>query len=35
LRRQLQFDAYLEKRRETPSLTLRDHLQAVGGAIEV
>jgi regulator of RNase E activity RraA len=34
LRRQLQFDSYLAQRRQTPSLTFRDHLRAVGGAIE-
>jgi len=35
LRKQVQFDTYLARRRETPSLTFRDHLQGVGGAIEV
>lgn len=35
LRHQLQFDGYLMNRQKTPSLTLRDHLRAVGGAIEV
>lgn len=35
LRDQVQFDAYLAKREETPSLTFRDHLRGVGGAIEV
>jgi regulator of RNase E activity RraA len=34
LRSQVQFDAYLAQRRQTPSLTFRDHLRAVGGAIE-
>ncbi|GAA4682146.1 demethylmenaquinone methyltransferase [Streptomyces youssoufiensis] len=34
LRAQVRFDAYLAKRRETPTLTFRDHLRAVGGAIE-
>jgi regulator of RNase E activity RraA len=34
LRSQLQFDRYLDRRRQTPSLTFRDHLRAVGGAIE-
>jgi regulator of RNase E activity RraA len=34
LRRQVQFDTYLAKREQTPSLTFRDHLRAVGGAIE-
>ncbi len=35
LRRQVHFAAYLAARRETPSLTFRDHLRNVGGAIEV
>jgi regulator of RNase E activity RraA len=35
LRTQVQFDKYLAGRRENPSLTLREHLRAVGGAIEV
>jgi regulator of RNase E activity RraA len=35
LRNQVQFDTYLAKRQETPSLTFRDHLRGVGGAIEV
>jgi regulator of RNase E activity RraA len=35
LRRQVHFAAYLAARNETPSLTLRDHLRNVGGAIEV
>jgi len=34
LRDQLQFGAYLARRRETPSLTFRDYLRGVGGAIE-
>jgi regulator of RNase E activity RraA len=34
LRSQLQFGRYLASRRQTPSLTFRDHLRAVGGAIE-
>lgn len=34
LRRQLGFDAYLAARSERPSLTFRDHLRTVGGAIE-
>lgn len=34
LRGQLQFDSYLAQRERTPSLTFRDHLRAVGGAIE-
>jgi regulator of RNase E activity RraA len=34
LRRQLQFDRYLARREQTPSLTFREHLRAVGGAIE-
>jgi regulator of RNase E activity RraA len=35
LRRQVHFAAYLAARNETPSLTLREHLRNVGGAIEV
>jgi regulator of RNase E activity RraA len=34
LRSQVQFSSYLAKREETPSLSFRDHLRAVGGAIE-
>ena len=34
LRRQVQFDAYLDLREKTPSLSFRDHLRGVGGAIE-
>ena len=34
LRSQVQFDSYLAQRQQTPSLTFRDHLRAVGGAIE-
>ena len=34
LRSQVQFVAYLAQRQQTPSLTFRDHLRAVGGAIE-
>jgi regulator of RNase E activity RraA len=34
LRSQVGFDAYLAARREHPSLTFREHLRAVGGAIE-
>ncbi len=34
LRSQVQFDTYLARRKHTPSLTFRDHLRAVGGAIE-
>lgn len=34
LRSQVQFGAYLARRRQVPSLTFRDHLRAVGGAIE-
>jgi regulator of RNase E activity RraA len=35
LRAQVRFDAFLAQRRLTPSLTFRDHLRGVGGAIEV
>jgi regulator of RNase E activity RraA len=34
LRQQVQFGGYLAKREKTPSLSFRDHLRAVGGAIE-
>jgi regulator of RNase E activity RraA len=34
LRSQLQFDRYLAQRQRTPSLTFREYLRAVGGAIE-
>lgn len=34
LRSQLQFDRYLAQRQRTPSLSFRDHLRALGGAIE-
>jgi len=34
LRRQVRFDTYLAQRRLTPSLSFREHLRAVGGAIE-
>lgn len=34
LRRQVRFDTYLARRRGTPSLSFRDHLRTVGGAIE-
>ena len=35
LREQVHFATYLAARNETPSLTFRDHLRNVGGAIEV
>ncbi|MCU1418330.1 MAG: phi [Schumannella sp.] len=35
LRAQLQFARYLERRAQEPSLTLRQHLAEIGGAIEV
>ncbi len=35
LRGQVQLAAYLAARKETPSLTFRDHLRNIGGAIEV
>ena len=35
MRSQVQFDTYLAQRQQTPSLTFRDHLRAMGGAIEV
>jgi regulator of RNase E activity RraA len=34
LRAQVGFDGYLAARRERPSLTFREHLRSVGGAIE-
>ena len=34
LRSQLRFDRYLARRQQTPSLTFRDYLRAVDGAIE-
>lgn len=34
LRSQVHFNTYLAQRQETPSLSFRDHLRAVGGAIE-
>lgn len=34
LRRQLRFDTYLIRRRATPTLSFRDYLREVGGAIE-
>jgi regulator of RNase E activity RraA len=34
LRRQVGFDTYLARRRQAPSLTFREHLRAVSGAIE-
>lgn len=34
LRSQVRFKDYLTSREQTPSLTFRDHLRAVGGAIE-
>ena len=34
LRRQVRFDTYLAQRQQTPSLSFRDHLRAIGGAIE-
>ena len=35
LRDQVRFQDYLAQRQQTPSLTFRQHLRAVGGAIEV
>jgi len=35
LRRQVRFDRYLARRQQVPSLTFREHLRDVGGAIEV
>ena len=34
LRSQVRFDLYLAERKQKPSLTFREHLRAVGGAIE-
>jgi 4-hydroxy-4-methyl-2-oxoglutarate aldolase len=34
LRSQVRFDTYLARRQQTPSLSFREHLRAVGGAIE-
>ena len=34
LRSQVQFDIYLAQRQQMPSLSFREHLRAVGGAIE-
>lgn len=34
LRRQFAFSEYLERRRSEPSLTFREHLRSIGGAIE-
>ena len=34
LRSQVQFSTYLAQRQQTPSLSFRDHMRAVGGAIE-
>ena len=34
LRSQVQFDTYLAQRQQRPSLSFRDHLRAVGGAVE-
>jgi len=34
LRSQVQFDTYLARRQEAPSMSFREHLRAVGGAIE-
>lgn len=34
LRSQVEFDTYLAQRQQAPDLTFRDHLRAVGGAIE-
>ena len=35
LRSQLQLDAYVARRQSDPSYTFRDHLKALGGAIEI
>ncbi|GGL02308.1 demethylmenaquinone methyltransferase [Sphaerisporangium melleum] len=34
LRAQVRFEAYLDRRRHEPSFTFREHLRAIGGAIE-
>jgi regulator of RNase E activity RraA len=34
LRSQVRFDTYLVQRRQAPALSFRDHLRAVGGAVE-
>jgi regulator of RNase E activity RraA len=34
LRSQVRFDTYLAQRRQAPALSFRDHLRAIGGAIE-
>ena len=34
LRDQVRFAAYLDRRRQEPALTFREHLRSVGGAIE-
>ncbi|MFN8633154.1 MAG: RraA family protein [Chloroflexota bacterium] len=34
LRSQLQFSTYLARRQQNPALTFREHLRAIGGAIE-
>lgn len=34
LRSQLHFDGYLARRQQLPTLTFREHLRAVGGAVE-
>jgi len=34
LRSQVQFDVYLSRREKTPTLSFREHLRGVGGAIE-
>jgi len=34
LRDQVQFGTYLARRQHTPTLTFREHLRSVGGAIE-
>jgi regulator of RNase E activity RraA len=34
LRSQLRFDRYLARRQQVPALTFREHLRAIGGAIE-